>query len=75
MLDKVKEKYRRFEKSGKIVRIPLGILCIIIGFIGGFIPIFQGWIFILLGCVLLFGEETAKNKIIMIKNKFFRKKL
>ena len=37
----------------KIGRISLGVLLILIGIIGGFIPILQGWIFILLGLSVL----------------------
>ncbi|RJP25905.1 MAG: hypothetical protein C4527_16300 [Candidatus Omnitrophota bacterium] len=37
----------------KISRITAGVICIIIGVIGGFIPILQGWVFILLGLGLL----------------------
>ncbi len=37
----------------KILRIVSGVICILIGVIGGFIPILQGWVFILLGLGLL----------------------
>ena len=37
----------------KIIRITLGVLCLLIGVIGGFIPVFQGWFFVLLGLILL----------------------
>ena len=37
----------------KVCRITAGILLLIIGAIGGLIPIFQGWIFGLAGLALL----------------------
>ena len=37
----------------KIVRVVLGVILILIGLIGGLIPIFQGWIFGLPGLMLL----------------------
>jgi uncharacterized membrane protein YbaN (DUF454 family) len=40
----------------KIIRITAGILLLILGAIGGLIPIFQGWIFGLLGLWLLSKE-------------------
>ena len=37
----------------KIFRVALGIILLIVGLIGGLIPIFQGWIFGLPGLMLL----------------------
>ena len=37
----------------KIIRVVLGIILILIGLVGGLIPIFQGWIFGLPGLMLL----------------------
>ena len=37
----------------KIVRVVLGVILILIGIVGGLIPIFQGWIFGLPGLMLL----------------------
>jgi len=37
----------------KIFRVTLGIILLIIGLLGGLIPIFQGWIFGLPGLMLL----------------------
>ena len=36
-----------------IFKISLGIILVIIGFIGGLIPIFQGWMFGIPGLLLL----------------------
>ena len=36
-----------------ILKVILGIILIIIGFIGGLIPIFQGWLFGIPGLMLL----------------------
>ena len=37
----------------KIIRNVIAILLILIGVIGGFIPILQGWIFVLTGYIIL----------------------
>lgn len=37
----------------KTARITLGIILVIIGFIGGLIPIFQGWMFGIPGLIIL----------------------
>lgn len=39
------------------LRIVLGVIFLILGVIGGFVPIMQGWIFILLGLLVLFPES------------------
>ena len=36
-----------------IFKVTLGIILIVIGFIGGLIPIFQGWMFAIPGLMLL----------------------
>ncbi len=37
----------------KIFRVVLGVILLVVGVIGGLIPIFQGWIFGLPGLMLL----------------------
>jgi uncharacterized membrane protein YbaN (DUF454 family) len=37
----------------RILRNAIGVVCIIVGIIGGFIPILQGWMFILAGLLLI----------------------
>ena len=59
MEKKLKTIIKKIRKNN-LLRIPLGILFIIIGIIGGFIPIFQGWIFLLIGVLILFGPEITK---------------
>ena len=49
-----------------ILKVILGIILIIIGFIGGLIPIFQGWLFgipglLLLGSVFPSVKRWSKN--------------
>ena len=44
------------------LRITLGIIFLILGVIGGFVPIMQGWIFILLGILVLFPESKFAVK-------------
>ncbi len=55
----------------KIFRNIVAILCLLIGVIGGFIPIFQGWVFVLLGFILLDfkKKEHYEEKILSILSK------
>ena len=57
-----------------ILKVVLGIILIIIGFIGGLIPIFQGWIFgipglMLLGSVFPPVKRWSKNIVEKAKSK------
>ncbi|MAG10861.1 hypothetical protein CMI44_00930 [Candidatus Pacearchaeota archaeon] len=58
---KKKGRMLEFVRRHSYVKIPLGLLCILIGFIGGFIPIFQGWVFVFFGCTILFGYGFIKK--------------
>ena len=54
-----------------IVKISLGVFLIMIGLIGGFIPIFQGWIFGIPGLIILANYfPPAKRLLVWIKNRF-----
>ena len=57
-----------------ILKVILGIILIIIGFIGGLIPIFQGWLFgipglMLLGSVFPTVKRWSKNIVEKAKSK------
>ena len=57
-----------------ILKVILGIILIIIGFIGGLIPIFQGWLFgipglMLLGSVFPPVKRWSKNIVEKTKSK------
>ena len=45
----------------KILRVVAGVILIIIGLIGGLIPIFQGWIFGIPGLMLLGSVFPSVN--------------
>tara|TARA_B100000945_G_scaffold285963_1_gene256612 strand:- start:433 stop:639 length:207 start_codon:yes stop_codon:yes gene_type:complete len=45
-------------------RITLGIILVIIGIIGGLIPIFQGWLFGIPGLIILADYFPPINKIL-----------
>jgi uncharacterized protein len=45
-----------------LFRIILGILFLILGVIGAFVPIMQGWIFFLLGILVLFPQSSFAIK-------------
>ena len=51
----------------KIAEIILGIILVVIGFIGGFIPILQGWMIAIPGLLLLSKHFPPIQRII---NKF-----
>jgi len=55
----------------KIVRNIFAVICLILGVIGGFIPVFQGWIFVLLGFILLDfkKKENYEEKVLAILSK------
>ena len=56
-------------------RITLGVLLVLIGIIGGLIPVFQGWIFGIPGLIILAEYSPRLRKILdWAKNKY-RKKL
>jgi hypothetical protein len=42
------------------VRLPLAILFLAIGVLGGFIPILQGWVFVLAAFWLLFPDQAEQ---------------
>ena len=61
----------------KIIRVVVGIILIIIGLIGGLIPIFQGWVFgipglMLLGSVFPSIKKATRNILAKAKKKIKR---
>lgn len=44
------------------LRITLGIIFIILGIIGGLLPVLQGWIFILIAILILFPQSKLAIK-------------
>ena len=51
--------------------ISFGVILVIIGFIGGLIPIFQGWLFGIPGLIILANYfPPAKRLLVWIKNRF-----
>ncbi len=46
------------------LRITLGVIFIILGIIGGFVPIMQGWIFMLLAVLVLFPRSKFAIKAV-----------
>lgn len=53
-----------------IFKITAGIILVIIGFIGGLIPIFQGWVFGIPGLLILSQYfPSIKRLLVKIKNK------
>jgi hypothetical protein len=70
LLEKVRAVRHRLPWA---VRLPLALLFLAIGIIGGFIPIFQGWIFVLAALWLLFPDH-AERLIKKIKARFSKTK-
>ena len=66
----------------KAARITLGTILVIIGIIGGLIPIFQGWIFGIPGLMLLSQDipivrkyyERAKEMVEQKREEYAKKK-
>jgi hypothetical protein len=70
------EKIRAWRRRMPLaVRLPLALVFLMIGVIGGFIPILQGWMFILAALWLLFPDhaEQIVEKIKAWLQKFRRK--
>ena len=59
ILDKIESK----TPKNKMHRILMGVGFLLLGVLGGFIPILQGWVFILIGLAILFEKDfTGKIK-------------
>ena len=43
-----------------VVRLPLAVLFLALGIVGGFIPVLQGWIFVLAAIWLIFPERAEQ---------------
>ena len=57
------------------IKVIVGVILVIIGLIGGLIPIFQGWMFGLPGLLLLSSVlQQIKKYVDRLKEKFFGKK-
>ena len=48
----------------KYLHISFGILLVIIGLIGGLIPVFQGWVFGIPGLIILSKYFPKVNKLV-----------
>lgn len=55
------------------IRMPLALVFFALGILGGFIPVMQGWVFILAGAWLLFPDHSERF-VEKIKTRFFHKK-
>ncbi|MBD3266955.1 hypothetical protein GF373_09820 [bacterium] len=62
------------EYAKKVLRITAGIVCLIIGAIGGLIPILQGWVFGLLGLWLLSKDVPFVRKYYIKAEAWVKKK-
>ena len=47
------------------LRITLGIILVVIGMIGGLIPIFQGWLFGIPGLIILADYFPPVNRLLL----------
>ena len=57
----------------RIARLSVGSLLIVVGIIGGFIPVLQGWIFVLGGLSLL-AQESDRARMLLehVRDRFQR---
>ncbi len=59
----------------KTARVVCAVILIVIGVIGGFIPILQGWIFIVAGLALLGYKPTdIKEKYLELKERWWKRR-
>ncbi len=55
----------------RVVTIVVGVSLLAIGVVGGFIPVFQGWIFVLLGLMVLAKEvPLARYYVQQLKRRY-----
>ena len=47
----------------RVFRLTVGSILLIVGVIGGFIPVFQGWVFVLAGLGLLSQESEHGRRL------------
>ena len=59
-------------RIGNIIQITLGVILVIIGLIGGFIPIFQGWLFGIPGIIILAKYFPPIKKLLQWLSKRFK---
>lgn len=59
-IDKLRNSTSGIRKHAYL-RIPVGIFFIILAIIGGFLPIIQGWIFMIIGLTILFGGKFTRH--------------
>lgn len=48
----------------RIARLSAGSLLLLVGVIGGFIPVFQGWVFVLAGLSIL-AQESDRARVLL----------
>jgi uncharacterized membrane protein YbaN (DUF454 family) len=48
----------------RVFRLTVGSILLIVGVIGGFIPVFQGWVFVLAGLGLLSQESEHARRLL-----------
>ncbi len=66
-----KDKETKNKLAVKLKRRILGYGCLILGVIGGFLPILQGWVFIALGLLLLKDHSRwARRAFLWVYKKF-----
>ena len=57
----------------RIVILCAGWGCLAVGVIGGFIPVLQGWVFVVAGLLILSTEyEWAHRILVWVRNRFPR---
>ena len=55
-----------------VLKVALGILLVLIGIIGGLIPIFQGWVFGIPGMIILAEYFSPIKKVLSWAKKKYR---
>jgi uncharacterized membrane protein YbaN (DUF454 family) len=48
----------------RVARLGVGSVLILVGVVGGFIPVFQGWVFVLAGLSLL-AQESERARYVL----------
>jgi uncharacterized protein YqgC (DUF456 family) len=57
----------------RVARLSLGVLLLVVGVVGGFVPVLQGWLFIVAGLTVMAPEsQTARAVLDWAKSKIRR---
>jgi uncharacterized membrane protein YbaN (DUF454 family) len=61
-------------KALRWFRLGGGSLLLLVGFLGGFIPVLQGWVFVLAGLTLMAPESKTARRLLEAARRRFKQR-